>query len=194
MARSARPSRVCAVLPGSTCFRIPPQRGVFSPAIILSHICNAGARRTRPHPRARQRKGRRPKTLPGRVDRRLSSPVSASGERSLTIGGGRRSLRAMKYVIAAILLTSLAGAALASNRAHVSASEMANAITEVANTPVYRYGPKPIRPADIRVLKCVGPDEEPTEFECVWERRAAGRWVRYKTWLAIDGKGWQVID
>jgi len=71
---------------------------------------------------------------------------------------------------------------------------MAKAIAEIANTPVYRYGPKPIKAADIRMLRCAGPDEEPTEFECQWQHRVSNKWVRYKTWLAIDGKGWHVID
>lgn len=65
---------------------------------------------------------------------------------------------------------------------------------EVVNTPIYRYGPNPIRPADVRVIRCVAPDEEPTEFECVWQHQVAGKWVRHTTWFAIDGKGWHVIN
>jgi len=105
-----------------------------------------------------------------------------------------RQFRAMKYIAIAFLLTVLACPTFASNRAHVSALEMAKAIAEVAHTPAYDYGREPIRAADIRVLRCIGPDEEPTEFECVWQHRTPHKWVRYKTWLAIDGRGGHVID
>ena len=47
---------------------------------------------------------------------------------------------------------------------------------------------------DIRVLRCKGPEEEPTEFECTWLQRSSGRWKLEKTWLAIDGDGWHDID
>lgn len=100
----------------------------------------------------------------------------------------------MRLIIAMALLSVPASEAIASNRAKISPTEMAEAINEVANLSGHRYGPLPIRAADIRVLKCIGPDEEPTEFECVWQHRSAGKWVRYKSWLAIDGKGWHVID
>jgi len=100
----------------------------------------------------------------------------------------------MKVVPNALLLATLASPAFASHRARVSATDIANAIAEVRNTPAYHYGREPIRPADIRVLKCVGPDEETTEIECVWQHRSLGKWVQHKTWLAIDGKGWHVID
>jgi hypothetical protein len=49
-------------------------------------------------------------------------------------------------------------------------------------------------PADIRAVHCIAPDEEPTEFECKWEQRTKGGWVKRTTWLAIDGNGWHVMD
>lgn len=100
----------------------------------------------------------------------------------------------MRCIVAMSLLSVLASEAIASSRARISPAEMAEAINEIANLPGYRYGPLPIRAADVRVLKCIGPDEEPTESECEWQHRSAGKWVRHKSWLAIDGKGWHVID
>jgi len=100
----------------------------------------------------------------------------------------------MKCLLAVFLLTASAGSVTASVSAHISGIEMAKAVNEIAGTPVYRYGPKPIRAIDIRVLKCIAPDEEPTEFTCIWQHRESGKWVRYKTPLAIGKKGWQVID
>ena len=49
-------------------------------------------------------------------------------------------------------------------------------------------------PSDIRAVRCIAPDEEPTEFQCRWRQRIMGGWAERVTWLTIDAKGWRVMD
>jgi len=90
------------------------------------------------------------------------------------------------------LLSGLAPSA-AENRAKVSPQQLAKAVDQAGQESVpYRSGK--ISPSDIRVVQCVGPDEEPTEFECTWRQRTSHGWVTRRTWLAIDGGAWMVIE
>ena len=89
----------------------------------------------------------------------------------------------------AMMLPPMASA----GRAKVSPNELAQAVNQADRRAVYYLNTK-ISPADIRIIKCVGPDEEPTEFECEWRQRVGHRWIGRKTWLAIDGSGWHDID
>jgi hypothetical protein len=99
--------------------------------------------------------------------------------------------RPAQFVFAVCLCTS--SAVLAANHAKVTPRELARAIAQADHQSVpYLQGT--ISPSDIRVIRCVAPDEEPTEFECAWQQRTRAGWVKRQTWLAIDGTGWHVID
>jgi len=52
-----------------------------------------------------------------------------------------------------------------------------------------------VNAADLRRLSCksFGADE-PTEAECRWQQRVRGKWKRYSTYVAVDGRGWHLID
>lgn len=49
--------------------------------------------------------------------------------------------------------------------------------------------------ADLRRLSCknFGADE-PTEAKCRWHQRIGTKWKRYSTYVAIDARGWHLID
>jgi hypothetical protein len=94
-------------------------------------------------------------------------------------------------LVAAML--TLPVTALAANRVNLSPRELAQAINQ-ADASLVPYGRGKLSPADLRMIRCVRPDEEPTEFECTWRQRAGLRWASRKAWLAIDGRGWHIID
>lgn len=74
----------------------------------------------------------------------------------------------------------------AETKAYPTAAELARALNGRNGQVISAF--------DIRVGRCIGPDEEPTEFECTWRQRTRGKWERFKTWFAIDGDHWVVID
>jgi len=93
--------------------------------------------------------------------------------------------------IAAILFAALPS--VATVRAAVTPRDLATAINKAeAQLVPYRRGN--IRPDDIRTVHCIASDEEPTEFQCKWQLRIRGSWVKRTTWLVIDGNGWRVMD
>jgi hypothetical protein len=97
------------------------------------------------------------------------------------------------FLPTAFMVLTLPATAMAANHAKVSPTELARAINLADRRSVpYRKGK--ISPSDILIIKCTGPDVEPTEFDCAWRQRTGRRWVGRKTWLAIDGSGWQVVD
>jgi hypothetical protein len=99
----------------------------------------------------------------------------------------------MKTATAVALLLFWATPILAANRANVSPQELAKAINQAdSGSAPYRQGSS--SPRDIRSVRCLGPDEEPTEFECRWLQHTKRGWTRRRTWLAIGGAGWRVID
>jgi hypothetical protein len=93
--------------------------------------------------------------------------------------------------IAVLLLMSLPAAAVV--RAKVTPEQLAAAINE-ADLPLVPYRTRAIQPGDIQAVRCMAPDEEPTEFQCRWRQRLKGGWVNRITWLAIDEHGWRVMD
>ena len=97
-------------------------------------------------------------------------------------------------VLAALVLLVSAAATQAGNRVRVSSGDLAKAIAEVTSNPAYGIDPSRIAPIDIRVRKCIKPNEEPTEFRCTWLQRTSRGWMRHQNWLAIDEYGWHVID
>ena len=99
----------------------------------------------------------------------------------------------MKGVAFALLLLLLPASAVA-NSTRMSPTELAEALNSAGTASVPYLRSKGISPIEIRHVRCVGPDEEPTEFQCSWRQSTRNRWVTRKTWLAIDGRGWHVID
>jgi len=53
---------------------------------------------------------------------------------------------------------------------------------------------KPINAVDVRRLSCRGFEEEPTEAACEWEQKSGKEWLRFSTYVAVDGSGWLLID
>jgi hypothetical protein len=78
-------------------------------------------------------------------------------------------------------------------RATVTPEELATAINK-ADAQLVPYRTTRMSPRDIRAVRCIAPDEEPTEFQCEWQQRIKGGWINRTTWLAIDGNGWYVMD
>jgi len=101
--------------------------------------------------------------------------------------------RSLLPLIALSLVVAFPPTAEAANRANISAGDLARAIN-AADAGSVPYRKAKISPSDIRAVRCVGPDEEPTEFECTWRQRSRHGWVGRKTWVAIDGHGWHVVD
>ncbi|EIZ78840.1 hypothetical protein WSK_2383 [Novosphingobium sp. Rr 2-17] len=84
--------------------------------------------------------------------------------------------------------------ALAVNRAQITPSEMMAAIRAADPAQLDDVDAANVTVSSIRVIRCIGSDEEPTEFECVWQTRSKGGWTNHKSWLAIDGRGWHFIN
>jgi hypothetical protein len=100
-------------------------------------------------------------------------------------------LRTAALTFAALLTAPSVG--LAANSANITRQAFARAIND-AQLKSAPYRKVRVSAADIRILRCTGPDEEPTEFECYWRQRTGHGWIRRQTRLAIDGAGWRVID
>jgi len=101
--------------------------------------------------------------------------------------------RSLLPLIALSLAVALPPAAEAVNRAKISAGDLVRAIN-AADAGSVPYRKAKIFLSDIRTVRCIGPDEEPTEFECTWRQRSPHGWVGRKTWVAVDSRGWHVID
>src|SRR5437764_15115048 len=99
-------------------------------------------------------------------------------------------MRTVAVIAAMLFAASSAGTAVGGT---VTPQELAAAINK-ADVQLVPFRKTKVSPANIRAVRCVAPDEEPTEFECKWEERIKGHWVKRTTWLAVDGNGWQVMD
>jgi hypothetical protein len=100
----------------------------------------------------------------------------------------------MKVLAAALFLLVMTSEAWAANRAAISRAEFAKALKAADPARLDHVDRSKLSVRSIRLLGCIGPDEEPTEFQCSWLQRTAHGWKRRETWLAIDGKGWRVMD
>ena len=83
---------------------------------------------------------------------------------------------------------------MAANRVHISPGEMVAAIRTADPAQLDGINAAGITISSVRVIRCTGPEEEPTEFECLWQTRGKRGWTTHKNWLAIDGRGWHFID
>ena len=84
---------------------------------------------------------------------------------------------------AALFLTALAAGGFAGPTAAEFASAVGN------------FTGKPVKVANVRLLSCKGfGADEPTEAACSWQQRRNGKWKRYSTFVAVDGRGWHLID
>jgi hypothetical protein len=83
---------------------------------------------------------------------------------------------------------------MAINRAHIPPAQMVAAIKSADPAQLNGVKASEITSSSVCVIRCIGPDEEPTEFECVWQSRGKRGWITHRSWLAIDGRGWHFID
>jgi hypothetical protein len=67
-----------------------------------------------------------------------------------------------------------------------SPAELAEALGEFTG--------KPVSASDVRGLSCEGIEEEPTEAVCKWDQMKSGEWMQFSTYVAVDGRGWHLID
>src|ERR1700761_909392 len=96
----------------------------------------------------------------------------------------------LALVLVAIL--SFPSAAFAAHRVDASPEDLAKAINQ-ADPQAVPYRQDQISPEDIQVVRCEGPNEDPTHFVCVWKQHVGTRWIQRQTWLVIDPLGWHVI-
>jgi len=87
----------------------------------------------------------------------------------------------MTYALSAMLLF-----AAAANSPSPTTLELAKAISEFKNSVVSAN--------DVRRPVCRGIEEEPTEAVCTWQQRQGSRWQRFTTYVAVDARGWHLID
>jgi hypothetical protein len=84
-------------------------------------------------------------------------------------------------LIAATIITTAAFAGVGP-----SASQLAKALAA--------HQSRSERPS-VRRVRCQSFEEEPTEFVCRWlQRNWTGRWEEWSTYLAVDAKGYHLID
>jgi hypothetical protein len=85
--------------------------------------------------------------------------------------------------IALLLLSASAGPAFAGP----TPQEFANALADFTG--------KHVKATDVRHLSCKGfGADEPTEADCSWQQRIGRNWKWYSTYVAVDGRGWHLID
>jgi hypothetical protein len=65
-------------------------------------------------------------------------------------------------------------------------AEFAKALAEFTGNPV--------AVSDVRRLSCKGFEEEPTEAQCYWQQKSGNKWKRFSTYVAVDERGWHLID
>jgi hypothetical protein len=54
---------------------------------------------------------------------------------------------------------------------------------------------KPVKAANVRHLSCKGfGADEPTEADCSWQQRVGTNWKGFSTYVAVDARGWHLID
>lgn len=99
----------------------------------------------------------------------------------------------MRIGVALVAMLLVPLPAEAEVRTTVTPQQLALAVNS-ADALLVPYRKAKLAPADVRHVRCIAPDEEPTEFECKWQQRTKAGWVSRKTWLASDGKGWHVMD
>jgi len=95
--------------------------------------------------------------------------------------------------LAAILLLIPAGA-FAATHAQIAPRELVAAIKRADPAQLDGVVVDKVTTSSVRVIRCKGPDEEPTEFECIWQTQGKNGWINHKSWLAVDSNGWHFID
>lgn len=78
--------------------------------------------------------------------------------------------------------------------APLSAEELTQAVNEADARAFAPPLTSNVSVAEVQVVRCRRPGEEPTEIECNWREHIAGRWIDRRTWFAADAHGWHVID
>ena len=123
------------------------------------------------------------------ASRRRGEVVGADIDRHLA-AGQHLGVKTITAIVIMLFAASLGATVI---RATITPQELASAINE-ADALLVLYRTRTISPKDIQVMRCIARDEEPTEFQCKWRQRINGGWVKRTTWVAMDGKGWHVMD
>ena len=99
---------------------------------------------------------------------------------------------AMRLIIL-VLLALLPVSAQAENRAVIPVEAFVAALKAADATVLPNIDRSRLSAKSVRWVRCVGPVEEPTEFECTWLLRSGHRWIKHRNWLAMDAAGWHLI-
>jgi hypothetical protein len=95
----------------------------------------------------------------------------------------------------AVLALLLVASASASTPAPpISLGEFAQAVNDVDGRSFSPPRSGRLSAENVRIVSCSGPEEEPTEFECVWQEQVRDGWIQRRTRLAVDGPRWRIID
>lgn len=100
----------------------------------------------------------------------------------------------MKIWLLTALFWAVPAGALAANHAHISPSELVAAIKRADRVQLEEVDASHVTVSSVRVVRCIGLDEEPTEFECIWKTHGRNGWIKHKNWLGVEAKGWHLID
>lgn len=100
----------------------------------------------------------------------------------------------MKAAFLTVVLLLIPTAAFGANHAHISLRELVAAIRRADPVQLDGVIVTKLTASSVRVIRCVGPEEEPTELKCVWQTRGKRGWIKQKSWFAVDGQGWHFID
>jgi hypothetical protein len=100
----------------------------------------------------------------------------------------------MKAIITLAILCAGSSPLWAVNRVTISRAQFARALRRAEPMLFAKIDRSALSARNVRVIRCTGPDDEPTEFECRWQLRTTRGWKTYKNWLAIDGRGWHLMD
>jgi hypothetical protein len=100
----------------------------------------------------------------------------------------------VNFAYPALALLLIPTGASGANHARISTREMVAAIKRADQAQLNGVDAATVSVSSVRVIRCVEPDEEPTEFECAWQTRGKTGWINHKSRLAVDSKGWHFID
>ena len=100
----------------------------------------------------------------------------------------------MKPGYFALALLLIPTGAFAANQARISARALVAAIKRADPAQLDGVAAATVTISSVRVIRCVEPEEEPTELECVWQARGKDSWIEHKSWFAVDANGWHFID
>jgi len=100
----------------------------------------------------------------------------------------------MRAAITFMVLIAASSTSFATHRARVSRAEFAQALKRADPAFLGKADRSLISMRSVRVVRCIAPDEEPTEFQCDWQLRTKRGWQPHRNWMTVDANGWRVMD